>query len=105
MFFGLGFAASYAMFAERHAELSGDDPERQHKETAGEDVGIVTKESAWPTVLAFSILLFFIGLVWSDFLLFSGLAAMLLCLWRLGAESARAGHYVIATEEGENTVE
>jgi hypothetical protein len=91
MFFGLAFAAGYAIFAERHAEIQGDDPERQHKEAGGEDVGIVTKDSAWPTALAFSILMFFIGLVWSDFLLFAGLAAMLLCLWRLGAESARVG--------------
>ena len=105
MFFGLSFAAGYAMIAERNAELPGDDPERQHIESAGEDVGIVTKESAWPTALAFSILLFFIGLVWSDFLLFAGIAAMLLCLWRLGAESARAGHDVIRTKEGPSVVE
>lgn len=105
MFFALSFAAGYAMVAERDAQLPGDDPEHQHKESAGEDVGIVTKESAWPPALAFSILLFFIGLVWSDFLLFAGIAAMLLCLWRLGAESARAGHYSIETKEGPNVVE
>jgi 4-hydroxybenzoate polyprenyltransferase len=101
MFFGLSFAAGYAMIAERNADIPGDDPQRQLKEAAGEDVGIVTKESAWPTALAFSILLFFIGLIWSDFLLFTGLAAMLLCLWRLGAESARAG----ITEEGTKIAE
>jgi hypothetical protein len=105
MFCGLAFAAGYAMLAERDAEIQGDDPQRQHKEAAGEDVGIVTKESAWPTALAFSILWFFIGLVWSDFLLFTGLAAMLFCLWRLGAESARVGHYDVMTKEGPNKVE
>src|SRR5579884_1360180 len=107
MFFGLSFAAGYAMLAERNAEIQGDDPERQHKEAAGEDVGIVTKESAWPTALAFSILMFFIGLIWSDFLLFAGLAAMLLCLWRLGAESARIGHghEKLLTEEGSHKAE
>jgi cytochrome c oxidase subunit IV len=105
MFCGLAFAAGYATLAERNAAVAGDDGERQHKETAGEDVGIVTKESAWPTALAFSILWFFIGLVWSDFMLFTGIAAMLLCLWRLGAESARVGHEYIITKEGPNKVE
>ncbi len=105
MFCGLTFASGYAFLAEGHARLAGDDPDRQHKATAGEDVGIVTKESPWPAALAFSILWFFIGLVWSDFMLFTGLAAMLLCLWRLGAESARAGHDYVATEEGLNKAE
>lgn len=105
MFCGLVFAAGYAKMAESEADLAGDDPQRQHKETAGEDVGIVTKESAWPTALAVSILLFFIGLVWSDFLLVAGIVAILLCLWRLGAESARAGHRTVLTQEGPNKVE
>jgi len=105
MFCGLTFAAGYARVAERHADLAGDDPQRRHSESAGEDVGIVSKESAWPTALAFSILIFFIGLVWSDFLLIAGLVAMLLCLWRLGAESARVGHRTVLTEDGPNKFE
>ncbi len=56
---------------------------------AGDDLGIVTKESAWPILLAFSILWLLIGVVWSPFMIFTGAAAMLLILWRLGAESAR----------------
>ncbi len=91
MFCGLGFAAGYAMLAEKHSNLEGDDPKLQHKAAASQDVGIVTKETPWPAALAFSILWFFIGLVWSDFMLFTGIAAILLCLWRLGAESARVG--------------
>jgi hypothetical protein len=51
----------------------------------------VTKESPWPLLLAVSILWMLIGLFWSDFLLFTGLGAILLSLWRLGAESARVG--------------
>ncbi len=105
MCFGLAFAAGYAMLAERNAEVEGDDPQMQHKEAAGEDIGVVTKESAWPTVLALSILWFLIGLVWSDFMLFTGIAAILLCLWRLGAESARVGREYVMTEEGPNPVE
>src|SRR5579864_817654 len=67
MFFGLAFAVGYALLAERGADLAGDDPQRANRESAGEDLGIVTKESAWPALLALSILWFFIGLLWSDF--------------------------------------
>lgn len=100
----LSFAAGYAMIAERNAHLAGDDPQLQQKEAAGEDLGIFTKESAWPAVLAFSILWTFIGLVWSDFMIFTGFAAILLCLWRLAAESARVGHERIWTEDGPEDV-
>lgn len=89
MAIGLGFAAGYAYLAEKSAHLEGDEPDLQHKQAAGADLGIFTKESAWPIVLAFSILWFVIGLVWSDFMIFTGAAAMLLAIWRLGAESAR----------------
>ncbi len=99
----LAFAAGYAMISERSAHLAGDEAQF-HKEAAGEDVGIFTKESPWPLALALSILWLFIGLVWSDFMIFTGLAAMLLCLWRLGAESARVGHERIWTEDGPEDV-
>lgn len=104
MFCALTFAAGYAMIAERSAHLAGDDPQLYQREAAGEDLGIVTKESAWPAVLAFSILWTFIGLVWSDFMIFTGVAAMLLCLWRLAAESERVGHERIWTEDGPEDV-
>lgn len=104
MFCALTFAAGYAMIAERNAHLAGDDPQLDQKEAAGEDLGIFTKETAWPAVLAFSILWTLIGLVWSDFLIFTGLAAILLCLWRLAAESARVGHERIWTEDGPEDV-
>ncbi|HKU66700.1 MAG TPA: cytochrome c oxidase subunit 4 [Candidatus Baltobacteraceae bacterium] len=96
----LAFAAGYAIIFERGAKLAGDDPDLRQREAAGEDVGIVTKESAWPPLLALSVLWFFIGLIWSDFMIFTGIAAMLLCLWRLGAESARVGHQRVPTEDG-----
>ncbi len=105
MFCGLGFAGGYALFTARRSNLEGDDGMLQHKQAAGEDVGVFTKESAWPAALAFSILWFLVGLIWSDFMLFTGIAAMLLCLWRLGAESARVGHERVMTEEGPNKVE
>ena len=104
MFCALTFAAGYAMIAERNAHLAGDDPELDQTEAAGEDVGIFTKETAWPGLLAFSILWTFIGVVWSDFMIFTGLAAILLCLWRLAAESARVGLERIWTEDGPEDV-
>jgi Cytochrome c oxidase subunit IV len=96
----LAFAAGYAMLAERQGSIAGDDGTLNQKDRAGEDVGIVTKETPWPPLLAVSILWLFIGLLWSDFMIFTGLAAILLCLWRLGAESARVGHERVWTEEG-----
>ncbi len=89
MALGLSFAAGYALLAERNAQLPGDEETIQHKETAGEVLGVFTKESAWPILLAFSILALFVGVVWSPFVAAAGLAAMLLILWRLSAESAR----------------
>ena len=96
----LSWAAGYAFVAERGAKLAGDDPQLQHKERAGEAVTLVTKESPWPFLLALSILWFLIGVIWSDFLLVTGIALMLLCLWRLGAESARVGAERVPDEEG-----
>jgi Cytochrome c oxidase subunit IV len=103
MCIALAFAAAYAFYSEKNAALEGDDPNLQHKEAAGEDITIVTKESPWPLILACSIVWMLIGLLWSDFMLFTGLAAILLALWRLGAESARAGEERIVTEEGPET--
>ena len=89
MALGLSFAAGYALLAERGAKLPGDEETVQHKETAGEVMGIFTKESAWPILLAFSILALFVGVAWSPFVAAAGVAAMLLIVWRLSAESAR----------------
>lgn len=89
MTIALTWAAGFSLIGERKANLSGDDPNLQHKEVAGEQVTLVTKESPWPICLAFSILWLFIGVIWSDFMIFSGIVAILLCLWRLGGESAR----------------
>jgi len=87
----LVFAASYAILAERDADLDGDRKDERVGEAAGEDLGIFTTSSVWPILMAFSVLIFLIGAVWVPFLLFAGLAAMLLILWRLGAESNRTG--------------
>jgi len=85
----LAFAAGYAVIAEKNADLPGDDPGRPPEAAAGEDLGIFTSYSAWPILVAVSALAMLVGMLWSPLVGFSGLIALLLCLWRLGAESAR----------------
>lgn len=97
------WVAGYSYIAERASNLAGDrdiDPAA----AAGEDVGIFTKSTPWPFFLAVGILLVLLGVVWSDFLLFTGIGVMLLCLWRLGAESARTGKKRVETKEGPENV-
>lgn len=100
MTIALTFAASFAMIKDRTARLAGDNPDLQHKQAAGDDLGIFTKESAWPPILALGICILLIGITWSDFLIFVGAAVMLLSLWRLGAESARVSQRWIEKEDG-----
>lgn len=104
MTLAFAWVALYSKIAEAQSDLAGDDKEATHAGRAGEDVGIVTKATPWSFLLALCILGTIFGIVWSAFVLFLALAGVLLCLWRLGAESARAGHKRIVTEEGEETV-
>jgi hypothetical protein len=85
----LVFTAGYAIVAERNADLVGDQPHETPNQAAGEDLGIFTTASAWPILIAFSVLLTMLGLLWSPVLLAAGFVAFCLCLWRMGAESAR----------------
>jgi hypothetical protein len=86
---GLTFAAGYAILAEREANLDGDSKTVRNADVAGEDLGIYTSSSAYPILMALAVLTFLVGAVWSPFILFTGLLAILLILWRLGAESNR----------------
>ncbi len=85
----LAFAASYALIAERNAHLDGDGQEVTPEDTAGEDLGIFTTQSAYPILVALSVLFMLLGLLYSPLLAFIAIIGLLLCLWRLGAESAR----------------
>jgi Flp pilus assembly protein TadB len=85
----LAFAASYAVLAERDANIDGDSEELTPKETAGEDLGIFTTQSAYPILVALSALFLLLGVIYSPLLAFIAIVALVLCLWRLGAESAR----------------
>jgi len=90
MFASLAFATGYAVLAERDADLEGDDPDSTNEAVAGEDLGIFTTETPYPILIALSTLALLTGMLWSPLLGIAGLAGMLLCFWRLGAESSRA---------------
>ncbi len=85
----LTFAALYAVAAERDADLPGDYPYETSNEVIGEDLGIFTTETPYPILTAICTLAILTGMLWSPLLGIAGLIGMLLCLWRLGAESAR----------------
>jgi Flp pilus assembly protein TadB len=85
----LAFAAMYAVIAERHANVDGDGQELTPPDVQGEDLGVYTTHSPYPFLVALSCLFMLLGLVYSPLLAFAAIVALLLCLWRLGAESAR----------------
>ncbi|MBV8638421.1 MAG: cytochrome c oxidase subunit 4 [Candidatus Eremiobacteraeota bacterium] len=85
----LAFAATYAVIAERNARLDGDGEKLTPEDTKGEDLGIFTTQSAYPILVALSVLFMLLGILYSPLLAFVAIVALLLCLWRLGAESAR----------------
>lgn len=85
----LAFAASYALIAERNAHIDGDGENLTPRDVAGEDVGVFTTHSAYPLLVALSCLFMMLGLLYSPLLAFAAFVALVLCLWRLGAESAR----------------
>jgi len=86
----LSFATLYAVAAERDANLEGDNPDQTNAQSAGEDLGVFTTETSYPILIAFATLAILTGALWSPLLAVAGFIGMLLCLWRLGAESARA---------------
>lgn len=85
----LFFAAGYAIFAERDADLLSDDEHAGLADAAGEDLGVFTTHSAYPVLIAVCILAGLIGVIWSPLLAVLAGIGLVLCLWRLGAESAR----------------
>lgn len=87
----LGFAAGWAVLAEREAQLDGDNPRMTQEQARGEDLGIFTSASAWPILAACSVLVMLLGLLFSPFMVVAGLLALVLVVWRMGAESARIG--------------
>jgi Cytochrome c oxidase subunit IV len=89
MAIALAFAAGYAIIAERNAALEGDNPDEPPEAMSGEDVGSFTTHSAWPILVAVCALGTLVGVLWSPLLGVAGLVVLVLCLWRLGAESAR----------------
>ena len=85
----LAFAATYAVVAERNADLDGDGEDLTYRDRSGEDLGVFTTHSAWPILVAIAGALTIAGVMWSPLLAAISLLGLILCLWRLGAESAR----------------
>ena len=85
----LVFAASYAIIAERNAALDGDNATLTNEATAGEDLGVFSTSSAWPILIAASAAVGLCGIPWSPLLAAGGFAAVIIGLWRMGAESSR----------------
>jgi hypothetical protein len=89
MTLALAFATLYALVAERDARLEGDAETTDSAQWAGDDLGIFTTYTPYPILIAACVGLGLLALVWSPLVAFLLLIAFLLCLWRLGAESAR----------------
>ena len=85
----LAFAALYAIVAERHAHVDGDGQELMPDDVKGEDLGVYTLHTPYPLLLALSCLFMLLGLLYAPVLASAAFVAVILCLWRLGAESAR----------------
>jgi hypothetical protein len=85
----LTFATVYALVAERDARLEGDDPGAELSEWSGDDLGVFTKQTPWPILIAVCVGLGLLAMLWSPLVAFLVLIGFILCLWRLGAESAR----------------
>ena len=85
----LSFAASYAIIAERNATLDGDNATMTNEAATGEDLGVFTTSSTWPILIAASAAIGLCGIPWSPLLAAGGFAALIVGLWRMGAESAR----------------
>ncbi len=85
----LAFTAGYAAVAERNARLEGDREDASPADDAGDDLGIFTTSSAYPIVIALLALGTLMGVIYSQLLAGLCLMALVVVLWRLGAESAR----------------
>lgn len=85
----LVLCAGYAVAAERAAALEGDAADETPVDVAGDDLGIFTKESAYPILAAACVLATLLGVLWSPLVAAIAVAGLGLTLWRMGAESAR----------------
>ncbi len=85
----LALTAGYAVVAERDANLEGDKPDETPSEAAGVDIGVFTTKSSWPILVALCVLAMLAGALWAPLLGIAALVCLILCFWRLGAESAR----------------
>jgi hypothetical protein len=85
----LVFCAAWALAAERDAKVEGDRADATASDLEGDVVGTFTVASAWPLPAALATGATLLGTLWSPTLAVFGLVGLIVCLWRMGAESAR----------------
>jgi Cytochrome c oxidase subunit IV len=95
MMFGLWcvtllFAALFLGAEATHGAPEGDDPELRPAERAGEPVGIFSRTSGWPVVLAAGLTIALTGLVYGTWLLIPGMVVTAAALIGLMRETASA---------------
>jgi Cytochrome c oxidase subunit IV len=95
MMFGLWcvtllFAALFLDAAAKQGAPEGDDPELRPEERAGEPVGIFSRGSGWPVVLAAGLTVALTGLVYGTWLLIPGVVVTAAALIGLMRETAAA---------------
>ena len=83
------FTVGYAVVAERNAGLEGDRPDASPGEASGTIVGTFTSNSPYPILIALFTATLLCGILWVPLLALASLVVVLLCLWRMGAKSAR----------------
>ena len=95
MMFGLWcvtllFASLFLRAAARQGAPDGDDPDLRPEERAGQPIGIFSRGSAWPVVLAAGLTAGLTGLVYGTWLLIPGAVVTTVALIGLMRETAAA---------------
>ena len=95
MMFGLWcvtllFASLYLGVAARRGAPDGDDPDLRPEERAGQPIGVFSRGSGWPVVLAAGLTAGLAGLVYGTWLLIPGAVVTAVALIGLMWETAAA---------------
>lgn len=84
----LVFMAFFLEVAARQGAPAGDDPSQRPAERAGEPIGVFSRGSAWPVVLAAGLTVGLAGLIYGTWLLIPGTVVTIAALLGLMRETA-----------------
>jgi hypothetical protein len=84
------FAAFFLDAAAKHGAPAGDDPDLQPEDMAGQSIGVFSRGSGWPVVLAAGLTAGLAGLVYGTWLLIPGAVVTIAALIGLMRETAAA---------------